>query len=234
MRSWRCLGWGPGFTKSLDTGERGAAPGWQHRPRRGYKALAKSSSNYISDTRSHKQTPDTSCLFSDWKSLFYQHRWWGWSPQSTHAQHPQRGSANSPPRTFCHLFALHGGKGWERISELQQRGPQEALLTPLPRVCTAPVCLACCGDQPWALCWAHQSQCSATLIQKLKENNIASWELLLKTPQLFCIAFLIIIAVTKLVHKSWHPASSFSNWTNHLDQIIYLMNSAFSLQRASK
>lgn len=64
----------------------------------------------------------------------------------------------------------------------------EALLALLHDVCTAPVCLACCRDQPWALCWAHQSQCSAILIQKLKENNIASWELLVlpsKKPSAF-------------------------------------------------
>lgn len=61
-----------------------------------------------------------------------------------------------------------------------------------------------------------------------------SRERLSKKPQLFCVALLITIAVTKTLHKSRHPVSSFSNWTNHLDQIIYLMNFAFSLQTASK
>lgn len=92
-------------------GERGAgsrmaapAPGEVTRP-------LQSSSNYVSDTRSHKQTPDTSCLFLDWKSLFLpaqvvkleraEHQW----RQRPHS-HPQRDSANHPPSTFRHPLPL--------------------------------------------------------------------------------------------------------------------------------
>lgn len=66
-----------------------------------------------------------------------------------------------------------------------------------------------------------------------KENSILGdcWCFLLSRPessflnkQLFYIALLITIALTKPLDKSRHPVSSINNWTNHLDQIIYLMN----------
>lgn len=58
-------------TKHLDTWGRGeVAPGQQHQLQERVTRPSQSSSNYDSDTHSHKQTPDTSCLFLDWKSLF--------------------------------------------------------------------------------------------------------------------------------------------------------------------
>ena len=117
------------------------APGEVTRP-------LQSSSNYISDTRSHEQTPDTSCLFLDWKSLISltqvvrlqlaEHQW----RQQPHS-HPQRGSAYNLHGTFHHPFPLSWSKKLRAVCILQQRGPQESLLAPLHRVRAAP--MLCCS-----------------------------------------------------------------------------------------
>lgn len=46
--------------------------------------------------------------------------------------------------------------------------------------------------------------------------------------------FLISVTLTKLLDKPRHPVSPINDRTNHLDQIIYLMNFVFTLQTASK
>lgn len=102
----------PGHLGERGTGSRMAAParGEVTRP-------LQSSSNYVSDTHSHEQTPDTSCLFLDWKSLSLLTQ----VVRLEHTEHqrhqqphgcPRRGSASNAPSSFHHPFPL---SWWKRI-----------------------------------------------------------------------------------------------------------------------
>lgn len=121
MRSWRCLDcWAqvhkqPGHLGERRAGSRTAAPapGDVTRP-------SQSSSNYVSDTHSHKQAPDTSCLFLDWKSLFLptqvvrlehaEHQ----QSQQHHVQLSLKGQCQQASKHFLVIsLHFHGGKGWE-------------------------------------------------------------------------------------------------------------------------
>lgn len=106
VRSWRCLDRGaqvhrdPGHLGERGAGSRAAAlaPGEVTRP-------SQSSSNYVSDTRSHKQTPDTGCLFLDWKSLFLLTQVVGLE----HAEHQQsqQHHARPSPKGQCQQPSEH-------------------------------------------------------------------------------------------------------------------------------
>lgn len=118
--------------------------------RRGYKALAIKFKLHIRQ-RSQEQTPDSSCLFLDWKSLFLlaqvvrlEHT----EHQQPHG-HPQRGSTHSPPSTFHHPLPLSRWKSIQVICCITAEGTRSSSPDTLvqPR-CRVPAHLPHCVDQP--------------------------------------------------------------------------------------